>query len=135
MESMNKFKILTIIVIAMFLFVIAAIYSNTKDATSLKQKSNLETVKNEIKDEIQTDNVEISQNNETLQDLTTQIENLNRRVDELSQRTNGSSDGSTALTCRIIGVMGDTGVEQLTEEAALQEARVNNRQVVITCSL
>ena len=38
MESLNKFKILTIIFICMFVFVVAAIYANTKDVTEGKVK-------------------------------------------------------------------------------------------------
>ena len=38
MEGLNKFKVLTIAFICMFVFVVAAIYSNTKDATMKKEK-------------------------------------------------------------------------------------------------
>ena len=39
MESMNKFKVLTVIIVCMFLFVIAAIYSNTKDVATSNKSS------------------------------------------------------------------------------------------------
>ena len=36
MENINKFKVFTIVIICTFVFVIAAIYTNTKDVTEDK---------------------------------------------------------------------------------------------------
>ncbi len=132
MESMNKFKILTIVVICMFLFVIGAIYSNTKDASKGKIQQQNEVAKEKLKDNLIQDTNEITQNSQSVQDLTTEIENLNKRIDELSQKIN--DDNSSSLDCKIVGTVDGDNVEQLTEEAALQEAKVNNKQLFITCS-
>ena len=54
MESMNKFKVLTIIVICMFIFAIAAIYSNTKDASEGKLQAKQQAQNEQVQDEIKT---------------------------------------------------------------------------------
>lgn len=136
MESMNKFKVLTIVVICLFVFAIGAIYSNTKDATAGKLQQKNESVSENSQENTETtaaETAENSNNTQSIQNLTDEIDNLNRRIDELSQKVNENS--SSSLKCKIIGSMGNNGIEQLTEEAALQEASVNNRDIVITCSL
>lgn len=133
MESMNKFKILTIVIICMFLFAIAAIYSNTKDVTTGKVQMKNEAQKENLQDAADQTQTAISQNTEGVQDLNTQIEVLNRRIDELSQKLD--QDNSSYLNCKIYGTMTENGIESLSEDAAVQEARVNNSDLVITCSL
>lgn len=133
MESINKFKILTIIVICTFLFVIAAIYSNTKDATSDKTRLKKETANENMANTRTAGNSETSQNNQNVHELTSRIEFLNRRIDELEQRIR-DDNLSNSLNCRIIGSLANNEIELLSEEAAIQEARVNNRDIVITCS-
>jgi len=141
MESMNKFKILTIVVICLFLFAIGAIYSNTKDVAIDKQKEKVQEVKEDMQTDIQDENTQIKDSSQTVQDLSNQISLLNSRVDELNEKIgNSSSDTQTSssssnLDCKIIGSMTDRGIEQLSPDAAVQEARVNNRDIVISCSL
>lgn len=132
MESLNKFKILTIIFLCMFVFAVAAIYSNTKDVSEGKMKLKAEEQKDQLQDEMVSDMNNVSQNSDKVTDLETQLNYLNQRVDELSERINDQS--SAGLNCKIVGAMTDNGVEQLTEETAVQEAKINNRELVITCS-
>lgn len=131
MESMNKFKILTIVVICMFLFVVAAIYSNTKDVTQGKLESKNQPIQeqgnNNVKSEDDTD----------AGNLMTEIQVLHKRIDELNERVAGqeeASQGLSSLKCNIYGSMTPNGIEQLSPEAAVQEAKANNNEIVITCS-
>ncbi len=132
MESMNKFKALTIIIVCMFVFAIAAIYSNTKDASEGKLNPNHQTENEQIKSE--TDNNENTSTD--LYNLTSEVEFLTKRVDELSEKVGnqGSTEGSTSLKCSIYGSVTSNGIEQLSPEAAVQEAKENNNELVITCS-
>ena len=137
MESMNKFKVLTIIVICMFLFVVAAIYSNTKDASQGKLETKNQAAKARLEDSIKSNLENSVQNNNNSSDLTVELEMLNRRIDELGERVtqqDQASKGGTGLNCRIYGTMTQNGIEQLTPESAVQEAKVNNNDIVITCS-
>ena len=129
MESMNKFKVLTIIFICLFVFAVGAIYSNTKDVSNAKSQ-----VKTENSETTFTENTVESSDN---QDLVSQINFLNHRIDELNEKLNNTSDedtNSTSLNCRIYGNLTPNGVEQLSPEAAVQEAQVNNSELVVTCT-
>lgn len=130
MESMNKFKVLTIIFICLFVFVVGAIYSNTKDVSNVKSQAKTENAEVPANAE---NTVQVNEN----QDLVSQIDMLNRRVDELNEKLNnasGANANSTGLNCRIYGSLTPNGVEQLTPESAIQEAKVNNSELVLTCT-
>lgn len=132
MESMNKFKVLTIIVICMFIFAIAAIYSNTKDASEGKLQAKQQAQNEQVQDEIKTnENTDATNNSDTA----TQIDVLNRRIDELNDKIGNSDNNGTPLDCKIYGSMTSSGIEPLSPDAAVQEAKVNNNDLVITCSM
>lgn len=140
MESLNKFKILTIIFLCMFVFIVAAIYTNTKDVSTGKMKLKNEAENAQVQEDINAENQNNIQNTNELTNMAMQIDNLNKRVDELTLKLNNtdpnavSSGSSTGLNCRIIGALTPEGIEQLTAEAAVQEAKVNNRELAIACS-
>ncbi len=132
MENLNKFKVLTIVLICMFVFVVAAIYSNTKDATTNRMltKTEIENAQNKTTNQNETETTTSG----NIEDLTAQMEFLNKRIDELSEKVNNPSNSSIGLNCKLIGSMTENGIEQLSEEAIIQEAKDNNRDMVITCS-
>lgn len=121
MEGLNKFKVLTIAFICMFVFVVAAIYSNTKDATMKKEKQKTEQMANREGDNISVDNAQ-------LEELYIKVNELNKSVEELNLQKSGNN-----VNCEIRGIMGDNGLEELTIDAALQEARDNGRELVMGC--
>lgn len=121
MEGLNKFKVLTIAFICMFVFVVAAIYSNTKDATMKKEKQKAEQMANREGDNISVDNAQ-------LEELYIKVNELNKSVEELNLQKSGNN-----VNCEIRGVMGDNGLEELTIDAALQEARDNGKELVMGC--
>lgn len=121
MEGLNKFKVLTIAFICMFVFVVAAIYSNTKDATVKKEKQKAEQMANREGDNISVDNAQ-------LEELYIKVNELNKSVEELNLQKSGNN-----VNCEIRGIMGDNGLEELTIDAALQEARDNGRELVMGC--
>lgn len=121
MEGLNKFKVLTIAFICMFVFVVAAIYSNTKDATMKKEKQKAEQMANREGDNISVDNAQ-------LEELYIKVNELNKSVEELNLQKSGNN-----VNCEIRGIMGDNGLEELTIDAALQEARDNGKDLVMTC--
>ena len=120
MESMNKFKVLTIIGVCMFVFMVAAIYSNTKDATINNSKPQASTA-NKVKAPVVRDTANV-------QELQNQIEMLTRRIDELQNNSAGE------LTCKIVGVSTSEGIYKLTQEEAIEEAKNSGSEIVINCS-
>ncbi len=128
MDGLNKFKILTIVFLCMFVFVIAAIYTNTKEVTENKTNANQKIKVEQNKNDMNEEENEISQDNSSLQDLSIKVDVLTKRLDELQ---NGNS--SNKLNCQVQGIMDGDRIEQLTQEAAIQEAKENNRELVLTC--
>ena len=121
MEGLNKFKVLTIAFICLFVFVVAAIYSNTNDATMKQGKQKAEQMANREGDNISVDNAQ-------LEELYIKVNELNKSVEELNLQKSGNN-----VNCEIRGIMGDNGLEELTIDAALQEARDNGRELVMGC--
>lgn len=121
MEGLNKFKVLTIAFICMFVFVVAAIYTNTKDATVKKEKQKAEQMANSEGDNSSVDNAQ-------LEELYVKVNELNKRFEDIDLQKAGNS-----VNCQVRGVMGDNGLEELTIDAALQEARDNGKDLVMTC--
>lgn len=128
MEGLNKFKILTIIFLCMFVFVIAAIYTNTKEVT--ENKANQKIKNEQMTGDMNQSENSINQNNSELSELSERVEMLTRRMDEMSDQ----NADSTRLNCRIEGVLEGNRIEQLSQDAAMQEARMNSKELVMTCS-
>lgn len=128
MDGLNKFKILTIVFLCMFVFVIAAIYTNTKEVTENKTNANQKIKVEQNKNDMNEEENEISQDNSSLQDLSIKVDVLTKRLDELQ-----SGNSSNKLNCQVQGIMDGDRIEQLTQEAAMQEAKENNRELVLTC--
>ena len=97
MDGLNKFKILTIVFLCMFVFVIAAIYTNTKEVTENKTNANQKIKVEQNKNDMNEEENEISQDNSSLQDLSIKVDVLTKRLDELQ---NGNS--SNKLNCQVL---------------------------------
>ncbi len=126
MEGLNKFKVLTIAFICMFIFVVAAIYSNTKDATINKEKQKAVQTENRVKND--EDNLSID--NAQMEELYIKVNELNKKVEDMSMLQNA---GNHNINCQIRGIVGDNGVEELSSDTALQEARDNGKELVLGC--
>lgn len=130
MENVNKFKVFTIAIICTFLFAIAAMYTNTKDVTDEKGGEKNEAQYYKEQEETRYENQSIDSTNAA-------IENLSRKVDELSAKVynnNNNGGNSTELKCRIAGTLSSRGMEEMSSSAAINDARVNNNDLVVLCS-
>lgn len=122
MESINKFKVLTVVILCLFVFVVGAIYTNTKDESIKKGEPIVKIDKNYRPTDQQ-----------NLNDVARQVEILARRVEDLSDKmSDGSSDDS--LNCKIYGTMDYNGIKRMSSYDAIQDAKRNNSSVVLTCS-
>ena len=128
MEGLNKIKVLTFAFICMFIFVVAAIYSNTKDATISKEKQKAAQTENRVKN----DEDDLSVDNAQMEELYIKVNELNKRVEDMSMLQNSGNNGSN-INCRVRGIVGDNGVEELSIDASLQEARDNGKELVLGC--
>lgn len=130
MESINKFKMWTIIFLCMFVFVIAAIYTNTKDVSENKNQQVQKLREEKFSEQVADENIAAVSDNAQLQELSMRIDNLTQRVDEMNSSSRGKK-----LNCSIQGVLDEnSNIEQLTQDAALQEAENSGKEIVLTCS-
>lgn len=132
MDNYNKFKMLTIIFLCLFVFVIAAIYTNTKDASEVKIKENNQQKFDHAKEQIQNSQYAQNNNNSEIDNLTVQIEELNNKVNNLINNTYSNSH----MNCQILGIMDSNGesIEMLSNSAALDEAQNNGRTLALGCN-
>lgn len=131
MENVNKFKVFTIVIICTFVFVIGAIYTNTKDVTEEKTGERIE----------QTDAYTDTRSNygRNTNAYGTEIDDLRQRVDELSAKIDNSDRrrqeaSSSDLKCRIAGTLSGRGMEEMSPSAAVNDAKINNNDLVVLCS-
>ncbi|MGN0031648.1 MAG: hypothetical protein ACI37Q_06820 [Candidatus Gastranaerophilaceae bacterium] len=133
MESMNKFKVLTVIVICFFVFAVAAIYSNTKDETKGKlQDKNQETLE-DVRENMDNRDNEISEDTQSVSDLKTEIDVINKRLDNINKKLEDAE--SNSLNCRVVGVIDNDDIRQMSVDDAIQEAKDYDKDIVIKCSL
>lgn len=130
MENINKFKVFTIIIICTFVFAIGAMYTNTKDVTNDKTADQQEAYQQEEDRYIRNSS----------NDVQAELRNINRRLDELSAKVNNnrnrrnSDTSGTNLKCKIAGTLSNRGMEEMSPNAAVNDARINNNDLVILCS-
>lgn len=126
MENVNKFKIFTIAIICTFIFAVAAIYTNTKDVTEEKG----------VGSTTQTDNSYTNYNSGSsaeIEDLRQKVEELSSRIDN-TDRQSRSNSSTTELKCRIAGTLNSRGMEEMSPSAAVNDAKINNNDLVVLCS-
>lgn len=128
MHELNKFQIVTVIFLLMFVFVVGAIYTNTKDA-----------VENKIKTEnsVQNTNDYYKYQQNLSPSETEKFKNLSQRVGLLEERvanTENENKAVTGIKCRIQGIMDGDEVVPLSQEDALKEAHYNKKEIVMLCA-
>lgn len=140
MQEFSKYRMITAGIILMFIFAIAAIYTNTKDATEKKIQSKIDTeqqqvvteatvLQNSIQD-ITTQNVNHDNNSET----NNQILQITERIDELERKVFApQSEDDKSVRCIVRGVISDGHIVPLSSQAAVDESRTNGKEVLITC--
>ena len=146
MQEFSKYKVITFGFVLMFVFVIAAIYTNTKDIAMRKTK----LIKNSSQEQINTGNtdtqsqIEIAVNEDAPtvatennnNDLGNKILNLTERIDNIERTVFAPKDNSqdAGVRCSVKGVINDDGhFAPMSENDALRESRENNKEVLITC--
>lgn len=133
MQGFNKFRVLTVGFILMFVFAIAAMYTNTKDIAMQKSK-NSEIAKNNISnDTLSNDNLRFHKK-DTDEDYLDQIDVLTARVDNLEKSLRENNNDSE-LNCQIRGVLDNGDVIPLSPSESVEEANLNKKELVITCTV
>ena len=130
MGELNKFKITTIAFIMLFIFVVAAAYTNTREMAESQSKINSEQ-QNIYDNQYNRRNNNYSKDNYS--SLSSQIEEINNRLNTLEGNETYSSESDGNMKCDIRGILTDDGLQTLSKDAAMTEARDNGAQLVLTC--
>ena len=136
MHNITKFQMITIIVIALFIFCIGAIYSNTKDAVDNKTGERLEDSRIQESGEIKTRNRTENQDKMELQAILDRLAILEQKSIQqpAQQRYDGNYGSDFNLRCKIQGIIEDGSIVYMSEDDAMQEAKANGRSLVMHCS-
>ena len=141
MQGLNKFRIITAAFILMFIFAIAAMYTNTKDITAQRIKNSANsgmstTAPAESNNSLNNNKLQF---NEQMDNQSfTQLQNLNGRIEQL-ERSVRNLNGEVAqltesgLACKIRGILDNGEVISLPPAESIAEAKMNKREIVITC--
>ncbi|MBP3847631.1 hypothetical protein J6I39_07780 [bacterium] len=140
MQEFSKYRVITAGIVLMFIFVIAAIYTNTKEVATKKM--------NAQKNEISQNQPKIEQGTqiETPPDFATQknsdsgiqanneIANITERVTQLEQKVYTQGDnGIESVSCSVKGIIDNGHMVPLSPQEAINESRTNDKEVIITC--
>jgi len=136
MHNISKFQMITITVIALFIFCIGAIYSNTKDVVENKTGERIEDARIQESGELKTRNRAENQDKMELQSISDRLAALEQRAVQqpVQQRYNGNYGGDFNLRCKIQGIIEDGSIVYMSEDDAMQEAKANGRSLVMHCS-
>ncbi len=133
MPEFSKFRLITVGIILMFIFVVAAIYTNTKDAAnSMKEKEQQEIKINEIPQLEEQPEPEISETEKQLQNLTERIDYLEKKAAQTPEvqpaaRTEG-------VRCSIKGIVANGRLVPLSAQDSVNESKNNGNDVFIICN-
>lgn len=144
MQEFSKYKVITFGLVLMFVFVIAAIYTNTKDIASQKSKTMQDSSQQQI-NSTSTDTqaqieTELSDNTpavvtENNNDLGNKILNLTERIDNIERTVFApkNDNADSGVRCSVKGIINDGHFMPMSDSDALRESRENNKEVLITC--
>ena len=147
MQEFSKYRVITVGFILMFIFIIAAIYTNTKDAAEQKLKAEGKNINKEVISNFGTRTKvdENSQNsadvdaNEQINDTDNEINNkillLTDRISSLEKKvyTSDNASDASAVRCSVKGIVDGDNIVYMSDEEAIKESRENNKEVIITC--
>ena len=143
MQEFSKYKVITAGIILMFIFAVAAIYSNTKEAAEKKlnekpaveQKQNQEVIEPgtviNTRGDFATQNTNNDINN---QETNNQILQITERLDALERKVlSPENSANMNMRCNIRGVVDNGHFVPMESEEAVKESHSNGKEVLITC--
>lgn len=151
MQEFSKYRVITVGFILMFIFVVAAIYTNTKDVVAKKtQQAGINNQQNIIQSDSKNDNdaqentvnVDVIENAENKnstninddEDLSNKLLLLTDRVGNLEKSVysqNNSAD--QGVRCNIRGILDGENIIQMSTDEAIKESKDNGKEIFITC--
>ena len=129
MPEISKFKAVTVIFILLFIFCIAAMYTNTKDVATGKSHDTYEAI-NDTDNEVSYSENKAIKGSAEIRDLSERVSNLEIQYGRITQQ----EDNNSKINCNIQGVMSGDILVPLSQTESLAEARDNGKEIVMLCS-
>lgn len=141
MQEFSKYRIITAGIILMFIFAIAAIYTNTKDAAVKKiqnQTVNEQQIPQAVVQEGSSidnpEDITTSNNNINNTETNNQILQITERIDELERKVFApQNDDEKSVKCMVQGILNDGHIIPASAEEAVNASRTSGKEVLITC--
>ena len=134
MIELNKFKVITMVFILIFVFCVAAMYSNTKDVAADRTSEENSMSSNQLDSQISYDENRINRNSSKYKDLNDRVIYLEQLYNKLSETQKNMENESSKLNCNIQGVMSGDILVPLSQSESLSEARNSGKDIVMLCS-
>lgn len=132
MPEFSKFRLITVAIILMFIFVVAAIYTNTKDAANNIKNQEQEIKINEIPQQEEEAVQEISETEKQLQNLMERIDYLEKKVAQPPEPQQTAQ--TQGVRCDIKGIIVNNRIVPLSAQDAVNESKNNGNDVLIVCN-
>lgn len=137
MYGFNKYKVITISFICVFVFLVATMYTTTKNVaqkqiTEQEQQDQLraQALANK-KDRLNKENELNENSNENLSD---QIYNLKTQIDYMARDIETIKTTDAQLKCRIRGIYNNGSIEEVSPDTALNESRNSGAEIALICT-
>ena len=127
MHELSKFQIVTIVFLMMFVFVVAAIYTNTKEVAESKLNETKSINKQEMRNVMNDRTRVFNQEKAAVDELSQRVDNLENSIQDLQQKSEFN------LKCKIQGILNGSSVIPMVEDDAIEEARDNGSEIVMIC--
>ena len=127
MREFSKFQVFTVFFLLMFVFVVGAIYTNTKEVAENKINETNSLRKQDFQNVINEKTNIYNQEKEV-------VSNLSMRVNDLESRIQKVSESNFNLKCKIQGINNYGNLIQMSEDEAIQQAKYNGAELVMTCN-
>lgn len=140
MQEFSKYRVITAGIVLMFIFVIAAIYTNTKDVAMKKMNAQKSEITQNQPQAEQGTQIEpppdfATQKNENSESQAgNEIANITERVTQLEQKVYTQTDNTIeSVSCSVKGIIDNGHMVPLSPQEAINESRTNDKEVIITC--
>lgn len=137
MQQYSKYRIITVGFILMFIFAIAAIYTNTKDIVAQKTNMNKAAEQQKInnnQNDIRNTVIDESDYSDSQNEIRNKLSDLNNRIHDLEKAVFAKDNTEDiGVHCRIQGIADDGHFIPMSDEEAINESKENNKEVIISC--
>ena len=138
MDGLNKFKIITIGFICIFILLVSVMYTTTKNVA---QKQEVEQEQQEqLRQQAMANRQARLEKEQSLsnisdkENLINEFYSLKNQVEYMSRDVEDLKATESQMRCRVQGIYNNGTIEETTPTSAIREARTNGEDIVLICN-